>query len=40
VRRELVESLGQLVRHRQLGRVICFKLNDVGARVLGNHPPL
>src|SRR6267142_6467152 len=40
MRRELVESVGQLVRHRQLGRVICVKLNDAGARVLGDHPPL
>jgi hypothetical protein len=40
VRRESVESLGQLVRHRQLGRVICVKLNDFGAPVLGDHPPL
>jgi hypothetical protein len=40
VGRESVESLGQLVRHRQLGRVICVKLNDGGARVLGYHPPL
>ena len=23
-----------------LGRVICVKLNDVGAHILGDHPPL
>jgi len=40
VRREFVDSLSRLVRHRQLGRVICVKLNDVGARVVGDHPPL
>jgi hypothetical protein len=40
VHRESVESPGQFVRHRQLGRVICVKFNDVGARVLRDHAPL
>jgi NADPH-dependent 2,4-dienoyl-CoA reductase/sulfur reductase-like enzyme len=38
VRRESVESLGQLVGHRHVGRVICVKLNDVGGTSPAREP--
>jgi hypothetical protein len=31
---------GQLVRHRQVGRVIGVELNDISAGILGDHSPL
>jgi hypothetical protein len=35
-----MESLGDLTGHGQVRRVIRVELNDIGARVLNNHPPL
>jgi hypothetical protein len=40
VRGESVESRGWFVRYRQLGCVIGIELNDIGAHVLRDHPPL
>src|SRR5581483_12294489 len=38
--RKSMESLGQLTRLGQVWRVIRVELNDVGAHVLSDHPPL
>ena len=38
--RKSMESLGQLTRLGQVWRVIRVEFNDLGARVLGDHPLL
>src|ERR1039458_9259705 len=36
----MVQGSCQLIRHRQVGRVIGVELNDFVASILGNHPTL
>jgi len=37
---ESLQRRSQFVRHRQLGCVIGVELNDIGASILCDHPPL
>jgi hypothetical protein len=40
MRRESMESFGQLIRHGQVRSVIRIELNDIGAQILGDHSSL